>query len=76
LEPNSSLEGAILATATRSHDIQGELAYYNSFLNKLLGLISHGEEESVARVITVIRSGASIEQILDVIDQIPRGSCQ
>lgn len=42
---------------------------YQSFLNKLLDLISTGDEESVSRVISVIRSGASHIQILDTIDQ-------
>lgn len=46
-----------------------EMAYYHSFLNKLLSLISNGESDSVARVISVIRSGASQSQILEVIDQ-------
>lgn len=32
-------------------------------------LISRGEEEEVSRIVSVIRSGASHRQILDIIDQ-------
>ncbi|KAJ6141637.1 hypothetical protein N7470_010027 [Penicillium chermesinum] len=47
-----------------------EIAYYHAFLNKLLNVISKGDDESIARVISVIRSGASYTEILDVIDQV------
>ncbi|KAJ5717994.1 hypothetical protein N7488_003640 [Penicillium malachiteum] len=46
-----------------------EMIYYNSLLQKLLDLIAHGDEASVARVISTIRSGASHDQILEIIDQ-------
>ncbi|KAJ6008018.1 hypothetical protein N7540_011994 [Penicillium herquei] len=46
-----------------------EMIYYNSLLQKLLDLIAHGDEASVARVISTIRSGASHDQILELIDQ-------
>lgn len=45
------------------------MTYYHSFLSKLLDLISRGEEEEVSRIVSVIRSGASHRQILDIIDQ-------
>lgn len=47
-----------------------EMLYYNSLLQKLLSVISNGEEESVAHVISTIRSGASHDQILETIDQL------
>ena len=46
------------------------MMYYNSLLEKLLNVISHGEEESVTHVISTIRSGASHDQILETIDQL------
>ncbi|KAJ5721084.1 uncharacterized protein N7483_009018 [Penicillium malachiteum] len=46
-----------------------EIIYFNSLLQKLLDLIAHGDEASVARVISTIRSGASHDQILEMIDQ-------
>jgi hypothetical protein len=50
-------------------NLEAELQHYNLLLEQLLGLISHGEEESVSRVISVIRSGGSHRQILDIIEQ-------
>jgi hypothetical protein len=50
-------------------DTEAEWQHYNFFLEQLLGLISRGEEESVSRVISVIRSGGSHRQILDIIEQ-------
>ena len=46
------------------------MAYYESFLDKLLQIISHGDDQSIRRIISVIRSGASHRQIRDVLDQI------
>ncbi|KAJ5894497.1 hypothetical protein N7495_006188 [Penicillium taxi] len=39
-------------------------------LNGLIELISNGDEESVSRIISVIRTGASQAQILDTINHI------
>lgn len=50
-------------------DIEAELQHYNFLLEQLLDVISRGEEESVSRVISVIRSGGSHRQILDIIKQ-------
>lgn len=50
-------------------DIEAELQHYNFLLEQLLGVISRGEEDSVSRVISVIRSGGSHRQILDIIKQ-------
>lgn len=50
------------------------MAYYHSFLHKLLELISNGQEEEVSRIISVIRSGASHRQILDMIEQLSESS--
>ncbi|KAJ5101539.1 hypothetical protein NUU61_003761 [Penicillium alfredii] len=44
-----------------------EVQYYHHFLDKLLGLISHGNTQTVAQLISVIRSGASHDQILSTI---------
>ncbi|KAJ5195245.1 uncharacterized protein N7498_008683 [Penicillium cinerascens] len=50
-------------------DIEAELQHYNFLLEQLLDVISRGEEDSVSRVISVIRSGGSHRQILDIIKQ-------
>ncbi|KAJ5123548.1 hypothetical protein N7448_009645 [Penicillium atrosanguineum] len=50
-------------------DMEAELQHYNFLLEQLLGLISSGEDESVSRVLSVIRSGGSHRQILDMIEQ-------
>jgi hypothetical protein len=50
-------------------DTEAEWQHYNFFLDQLLGLISRGEEEAVSRVISVIRSGGSHREILDIIEQ-------
>lgn len=51
--------------------VPSDRAYYHFFLSKLLELISHGEEEEVSRIVSVIRSGASHRQILDIIERFP-----
>ncbi|KAJ5179896.1 hypothetical protein N7492_003106 [Penicillium capsulatum] len=55
--------------AQNPSDEDPDMAYYHSFLSKLLDLISNEEEEVVARVVSVIQSGASHRQILDMIEQ-------
>ncbi|KAJ6113823.1 hypothetical protein N7523_007140 [Penicillium sp. IBT 18751x] len=69
--PASSIEGATPADDQIAvpENIEAELRHYNLLLEQLLGLISSGEEESVSRVISVIRSGGSHRQILDIIEQ-------
>ncbi|KAJ5160744.1 uncharacterized protein N7482_007748 [Penicillium canariense] len=49
---------------------QERLAYYRSYTDKLLGFISHSDPETLTRLISVIRSGASDAQILDTIDRL------
>ncbi|KAJ5635624.1 uncharacterized protein N7484_008937 [Penicillium longicatenatum] len=46
-----------------------EITHYRSLVNKLLDFIATGDEESVARVISTIRTGASHDQILEQIAQ-------
>lgn len=66
-----SIEGATPADDETAvpKDIEAQLRHYNFFLEQLLGLISSSDEESVWRVISVIRSGGSHRQILDIIEQ-------
>ncbi|KAJ5724939.1 hypothetical protein N7493_006667 [Penicillium malachiteum] len=69
-EHASAAESSSNSTSNGSLDREDrEMIYYNSLLQKLLDLIAHGDEASVARVISTIRSGASHDQILDIIDQ-------
>ncbi|OQD67412.1 hypothetical protein PENDEC_c037G02182 [Penicillium decumbens] len=56
--------------------IEAELQHYNLLLGQLLGVISRSEEESVSRVISAIRSGASHRQILDLIEQLPNSQAE
>ncbi|KAJ5743363.1 hypothetical protein N7533_010465 [Penicillium manginii] len=49
--------------------IETEFQHYNSLLIQLLNIISHGEDEDMSRMISVIRSGASHRQIFDFIKQ-------
>lgn len=52
-----------------------ELQYYSSFLKRLLEFIAtEEEEESISRVVSVIRSGASYNEIQSAIDQLSQGS--
>lgn len=44
--------------------------YYTNFLEQLLGLVRHGDQESVSLMISVIRSGASQEEILKTLSEI------
>ncbi|KAJ5815445.1 hypothetical protein N7474_007222 [Penicillium riverlandense] len=41
-----------------------EVHYYRGFLERLLDLVTHGDEQAVSRMISVIRSGASHDAIL------------
>lgn len=50
--------------------LNSERYYYHSFLEKLLGLIATGENETVSRVVSVIRSGASHREILNMIEEV------
>ncbi|KAJ5605732.1 hypothetical protein N7510_008513 [Penicillium lagena] len=55
------------ATHERSQDLADgnqEVRYYRGFLERLLDLVTHGEEQAVNRMISVIRSGASHDAIL------------
>lgn len=47
-----------------------ELQYLSSFFKELLEFLANGEEESISRVISVIRSGASYTEIQSAIDQL------
>ncbi|KAJ5234313.1 uncharacterized protein N7469_003481 [Penicillium citrinum] len=48
----------------------GDEEYYSSFLIKLLAVIGHADESSVTRVISAVRSGASHDQILQLVEEI------
>lgn len=42
-------------------------AYYKNFLEQLLDLVRNNDQADVSRMVSVIRSGASHEEILDAI---------
>lgn len=68
--PNNSIEATTANDQIAlPEDIEAELQHYNFLLEQLLDVISRGQEESVSRVISVIRSGGSHRQILDIIKQ-------
>lgn len=45
-----------------------DVRYFSSLLKKLFSFIAHGEKESVSRVVSTIRSGASYDEIIEAID--------
>ncbi|KAB8074533.1 hypothetical protein BDV29DRAFT_156535 [Aspergillus leporis] len=47
--------------------------YYRSFLEQLLNLLCNEDQETVARLVSIIRSGASHQDILAVISQVQNG---
>ncbi|KAJ5653637.1 hypothetical protein N7490_000640 [Penicillium lividum] len=51
-----------------------ELSHYRSLVKKLLDFIATGDEEAMASVISLIRTGASHDQILEEIDRLSVGS--
>ncbi|KNG88367.1 hypothetical protein ANOM_003339 [Aspergillus nomiae NRRL 13137] len=48
--------------------------YYRSFLEQLLDLVCNEDQETVARLVSIIRSGASQREILAVISQMQNGN--
>ncbi|KAE8134647.1 hypothetical protein BDV38DRAFT_156174 [Aspergillus pseudotamarii] len=48
--------------------------YYRSFLEQLLDLVCNEDQETVARLVTIIRSGASQREILAAISQMQNGN--
>ncbi|KAL4735063.1 hypothetical protein BDV11DRAFT_208823 [Aspergillus similis] len=46
------------------------LEYYRTFLARLLDFVSHGEPEAVDRLFQFIRSGASQEQIFEMLAEL------
>jgi len=71
--PSSSGTTGGTSSASLGHEPH-EITHYRSLVNKLLGFIATRDEESVARIISTIRSGASHDQILEEIDQLSAGS--
>ncbi|KAL4786761.1 hypothetical protein BJX76DRAFT_70274 [Aspergillus varians] len=52
-------------------NIETETAeYYQTFLGRLLTLVSHGQPEAVNRLIEFIRSGASQQQIFEALSEL------
>jgi hypothetical protein len=69
------LEAAIAQSQSQSQDGRIEdTEYYTNFLQQLLGLVRHGDQETVSRMISVIRSGASQEEILKTLSEISNNS--
>ncbi|OGM46276.1 hypothetical protein ABOM_005314 [Aspergillus bombycis] len=48
--------------------------YYRTFLEQLLDLVCNEDQETVARLVSIIRSGASQREILAVISQMQNGN--
>ncbi|KAB8268035.1 hypothetical protein BDV30DRAFT_231039 [Aspergillus minisclerotigenes] len=48
--------------------------YYRSFLEQLLDLVCNRDQETVARLVSIIRSGASQREILAVISEMQNGN--
>ncbi|KAE8360361.1 hypothetical protein BDV27DRAFT_148783 [Aspergillus caelatus] len=48
--------------------------YYRSFLEQLLDLVCNEDQETVARLVTIIRSGASQREILAAVSQMQNGN--
>ncbi|PYI02563.1 hypothetical protein BO78DRAFT_217720 [Aspergillus sclerotiicarbonarius CBS 121057] len=46
-----------------------ELEYYRNFLEQLLGLVRDGDQEDVNRMISIIRSDASPQEILTALSE-------
>ncbi|GFF66633.1 hypothetical protein IFM62136_06693 [Aspergillus lentulus] len=63
------LEAAIAQSQSQDGRIE-DTEYYTNFLQQLLGLVRHGDQETVSRMISVIRSGASQEEILKTLSEI------
>ncbi|PWY67274.1 hypothetical protein BO94DRAFT_570080 [Aspergillus sclerotioniger CBS 115572] len=46
-----------------------DLVYYRSFLEQLLGLVRNGDQETVNRMVSIIRADASHQEILTVLSE-------
>ncbi|PLB39729.1 uncharacterized protein BDW47DRAFT_124403 [Aspergillus candidus] len=46
-----------------------DLEYYRVFLEQLLSLVCHGDQATVARMVSLIRSGASQQEIFAALSQ-------
>ncbi|GFF39054.1 hypothetical protein IFM46972_05758 [Aspergillus udagawae] len=62
------LEAAIAQSQSQDGRIEDK-EYYTNFLEQLLGLVRHGDQATVSRMISVIRSGASQEEILRTLSE-------
>ncbi|KAL4917484.1 hypothetical protein BDW62DRAFT_84973 [Aspergillus aurantiobrunneus] len=52
-------------------DTETETAeYYQTFLTRLLTVVSHGQPETVNRLIEIIRSGASQQQVFEALSEL------
>ncbi|KAL5333424.1 hypothetical protein BJX70DRAFT_403580 [Aspergillus crustosus] len=80
-DPNQGHETNGTSNGTRDHeeangrraDLRSELEvmeHYQSFVTSLLSVVSTAPMEDVGRLVQVIRSGASQQQILDVIAEL------
>ncbi|KAJ5745684.1 hypothetical protein N7520_010866 [Penicillium odoratum] len=72
-----SLGGSGTSSGTSSASLgqePQELSHYRSLVKKLLDFIATGDEDAMASVISLIRTGASHDQILEEIDRLSVGS--
>ncbi|GIJ99009.1 hypothetical protein Aspvir_001133 [Aspergillus viridinutans] len=63
------LEAAIAQSQSQDGRVEDK-EYYTNFLEQLLGLVRHGDQATVSRMVSVIRSGASQEEILKTLSEI------
>ena len=56
--------------------IQDRVQYYQSFLQQFLGVVGSSDEATVARIVSLIRSGASQQEILTALSQNTEGNDQ
>ncbi|KAF7121740.1 hypothetical protein CNMCM5793_009293 [Aspergillus hiratsukae] len=67
------LEAAIAETQFHDERVE-DTEYYTNFLEQIMGLVRNGDQAAVSRMISVIRSGASQEDILKAISEISNNS--
>ncbi|RAL05104.1 uncharacterized protein BO80DRAFT_177066 [Aspergillus ibericus CBS 121593] len=71
--PNESSQSAGLEPSNppsqTSDRLAEELVYYRSFLEQLLGFVRNGDQEVVNRMVSIIRSDASHQEILTALSE-------
>ena len=77
---NESSRSAGLEPSNPSSQTPGRLAedliHYRSFIEQLLGLLRNGDQETVNRVVSMIRADASHQEILTALSEIATDNTQ